>query len=444
MKENRALGNAAWLIACRVLQALLQLAVGMLCARYLGPANYGLLGYAASVCAFALPVMRLGFNETLVSEFVDHPKQEEEILGTALGLNLLSSLACMTAVTLFVSAVDRGDVQAILVCVLYSLSLLTGAMEMIRYWFQYRLLAKFSAVAGLAAYAMASAYRIGLLMGKRDVAWFALTGALEYGLTALLLAGIYLHRGHRFRFSWHRAGAMLRRSVPYIGASAMVVLFQNTDHIMLTAMAGPEENGIYTAAITCVTLGQFVYVAIVDSFRPGILACRQQKQLFDRRMTGLYGVILGLAAVQGIVLALAGPWLVQVLYGRDYLAAVPVLGILNVYFVFSCMGLARNVWILAREKQRYLWIINLSGAVLNIGLNLWWIPETGAMGAAAASLVTQIFANFVMGWILKPIRENNILLIRLLQPKALTDGIRSLLSGKETEENNVGTNGISG
>ena len=66
------------------------------------------------------------------------------------------------------------------------------------------------------------------------------------------------------------------------------------------------------------------------------------------------------------------------------------------------------------------------------------------MGAAAAYLVTQIFANFVMGWILKPIRENNILLIRLLQPKALTDGIRSLLSGKETEENNVGTNGISG
>ena len=85
--------------------------------------------------------MRLGFNETLVSEFVDHPKQEEEILGTALGLNLLSSLACMTAVTLFVSAVDRGDVQTILVCVLYSLSLLPGAMEMIRYWFQYRLLA---------------------------------------------------------------------------------------------------------------------------------------------------------------------------------------------------------------------------------------------------------------------------------------------------------------
>ena len=434
MKENRALGNAAWLIACRMVQALLQLAVGMLCAQYLGPANYGLLGYAASICAFALPVMRLGFNETLVSEFVEDPKQEDEILGTALVLNLLSSLACMGAVTLFVSAVGRGSTQTVLVCVLYSLSLLTGAMEMIRYWFQYRLLAKFSAVAALLGYAAAAAYRIMLLMGKQEVAWFALTGALEYGLTALLLTGIYLHRGHRFRFSRCRAGAMLRRSAPYIGASWMVVLFQSTDHIMLTAMAGPRENGIYTAAITCVTLGQFVYVAIVDSFRPGILACRRQKQQFDRKMTGLYGVILYLAAAQGIVFALAGRWLVALLYGRDYLAAVPVLGILNVYFVFSCMGLVRNVWILAREKQKYLWIINLSGAVLNIGLNLWWIPEAGALGAAAASLLTQIFANFVMGWILKPIRENNILLLRLLRPKVLLEGIQSLPGGIETEE----------
>ena len=39
MKGNPVLHNAAWIIGCRVIQSVLQLVVGMLCARYLGPAT---------------------------------------------------------------------------------------------------------------------------------------------------------------------------------------------------------------------------------------------------------------------------------------------------------------------------------------------------------------------------------------------------------------------
>lgn len=416
--------NAAWIIGCRVLQSLLQLVVGMRCARYLGPGNYGLLSYAGAVLAFALPFMRLGLNETLVKELTDHPGQDGQVMGTALGLNLLSAVVTMGLVLGAVTVLNPGDRETILVCGLYSLSLLTGAAEMIRYWFQYRLLASRSAVVTLIAYALVFGYRIGLLAAGKEVSWFALTNALDYGLIAIALMAIFLRRGYRFRFSRSLAREMLQRSCPYIGASLMVVLFQSTDRIMLTAMAGTRETGLYTAAVTCVTMGQFVYVAMVDSARPVILASREDGR-FRQQMSRLYGAVVYLAAAQGIVFTLAAEEIIRFLYGEAYLGAVPVLRILNGYFLFSCMGLVRNVWILAREKQRWLWRLNLAGAAVNILLNSWWIPTAGALGAAAASLLTQFFVNFLMGWLVRPIRETNILLLRGLNPVNLIKTISS-------------------
>jgi Na+-driven multidrug efflux pump len=92
------------------------------------------------------------------------------------------------------------------------------------------------------------------------------------------------------------------------------------------------------------------------------------------------------------------------------------------------MGSVRNVWILAEGKQRYLWIINLSGALTNVILNIVFIRLWGAEGAALASVITQMFTNFIIGLILKPIRHNNTLIIRSLHPKYLVDTIRSVVS----------------
>lgn len=420
--KHPVMKNAAWIIGCRIVQSLLQLVVGMLCARYLGPGNYGILSYAGAVLAFALPFMRLGLNETLVKELSDHPGQDGEIMGTALGMNLLSALVTMGMVLGAVSALNPGDKETILVCGLYSLSLLTGAVEMIRYWFQYRMLASRSAVVALLAYLLVSAYRIALLAAGKSVAWFALTNALDYGLMGGALVVLFLRRGYRFRFSPTRAREMLRRSAPYIGASLMVVLYQSTDRVMLTALAGARETGLYTAAVTCVTMGQFVYAAMVDSARPVILASREEEE-FQHRMSRLYGAVVYLAAAQGVVFTLAAEKIICLLYGEAYLEAVPVLRVLNGYFIFSCMGLVRNVWILAREKQRYLWRMNLAGAAVNILLNVWWIPGAGALGAAAASLLTQFFVNYLMGWLVRPIREANFLLLQGLNPVNLVQTI---------------------
>jgi O-antigen/teichoic acid export membrane protein len=76
---------------------------------------------------------------------------------------------------------------------------------------------------------------------------------------------------------------------------------------------------------------------------------------------------------------------------------------------------------LAEEKQKYLWIINLSGAVLNIIGNFILIPMMGIVGAAVASVATQFFTNWLLCFIIKPIRPTARLIGRGLNPMMLAD-----------------------
>ena len=68
-------------------------------------------------------------------------------------------------------------------------------------------------------------------------------------------------------------------------------------------------------------------------------------------------------------------------------------------------------------------MINLIGAILSIILNFVLIPIAGPAGAAIAAVFTQFFTNVILGFILKPIRKNNILLLKAFDYKV----IRSLI-----------------
>lgn len=50
------------------------------------------------------------------------------------------------------------------------------------------------------------------------------------------------------------------------------------------------------------------------------------------------------------------------------------------------------------------------------------------MGAALASLITQFFTNVIIGFIMKPIRYNNKIMLRSLDPRLLASSVRSVVT----------------
>ena len=362
---------------------------------------------------------KLGFDSTLVKELIDKPEKEGEILGTSLTLNFIASLISMLGVFVFVSVANAGEKVAIFVCVLYSLMLLFFVLEMMQYWFQYKLLSKYSSVVMLISYFCVSAYKIFLLMTEKSVYWFAVSHSIEYGIVGILLVLIYFKLGgQKFSFSKETAKKLLNRSKYYIVASLLVVVFQNVGVILLSNMSGYDETGYYTSALTSASVVQFVYTAIMDSYRPLILTSKKESvENYEKSISGLYSIMVYLSLAQSLVFAVFSKLIISVLYGSDFMSAVPVLRILVWFCPFSFMGTVRNIWLLAEEKQKELWKINLFGVVINIISNAILIPFAGACGAAIAAFITQFLMNFVLGFIFKPIKKNNELMMKGLNPK---------------------------
>lgn len=412
--KNKVFRNAGWIIICRVAQSVFSLIVTMLTARYLGPSNFGVINYASSIVAFVVPIMQLGLNNTLVREFVNDPENEGEIMGSAVMMSFCSAVLNVFFVIAFTFIVNAGEFETIVVCALYSILLLFQCFELFQYWFQSKYLSKYTSLTVFFAYAVVSVYKIYLLASGKSVYWFAVSNAIDYFLIAIALSILYKRLGgKKLKFSFKMAKKLFSNSRHYIVSGLMVTIFSQTDRIMLKNMVSDAATGYYSAAVTCAGLTSFVFAAIIDSARPSIFEARKDSvEKFEKRLTQLYSIILYLSLLQCIGITVLSKPIIQILYGAQYAPAISALRVIVWYTTFSYFGSVRNIWMLGEDKQKYLWIINLFGALGNVILNLILIPRFDIIGAAAASLITQILTNVVLTFIMKPIRKSNILMLR--------------------------------
>lgn len=428
-KRNSTTKNAMWIIACKIVQAFIAFIINMLSAKYLGPSNFGVLNYAISVAAFVLPIVELGFKSTLVREIIEHPDKEGETMGTALFFSFLSSLVCIMGICSFVAVANPNEPVTFIVCALYSITLSAQALELIQYWFQAKLISQYTSLTSLFAYIVVAGYKVYLLATEKSVYWFSVTYAMDYLIIAAILLFFYHRIGsQKLSVSFRRFREMFATSRYFIVSSLMVTIFAQTDKIMLKFLVNDEAVGIYSVAVNCAGMTSFVFAAIIDSIRPSVFENKKRDQkAYENSLIMGYSIIIWLSFAQSIFMSVFSKLIIDIMYGSQYTQSANVLRLIVWYTTFSYMGPVRNIWMIAENKQNYLWIINLSGAIANIVLNAIMIPFIGVMGAALASLITQIFTNVIIGFIMKPIKENNVLLVKALNPRVLIGAVKALV-----------------
>ena len=435
MEGKKVFKNATWIISVRIVQSLLNMVISMITARYLGPSNFGIINYAASIVAFFVPLMNLGLGNIMVQQIIMKPDDEGRVLGSALASCFVCGTLSVFGVLAFTSIANRGETETIIVCVLYSLSLVAEALEILIYWFQAKLLSKYTSLITLFSYVVVSLYKIFLLITGKSVRWFALSYVFDYliyGVGAL----IYYKKlgGSKLEFDWELLKKMINKSKYYIISGLMITVFAQTDRIMLNLMIDETATGLYSAAAVCAGMTAFVFAAIIDSVRPVIFeSIKNSEEEFQLNMARLYSIVIYFALAQCIGIAVLAKPIIYILYGADYMAAVPALRIVVWYSTFSYLGAVRNIWMLAKGKERLIWVIDLSGAIANVALNFTLIPKFGIVGASIASLCTQMFANVGMGFILKEVRPNNRIMMKSLNPVYLTDMIKKIVGDRRAK-----------
>lgn len=410
---NRVVSNAGWLVAGKIIQMAISLIVSLLTARYLGPSNYGLINYGAAYTGFFSSICTLGINSVIVKEFIDQPGKEGTILGTSLGLRIVSGFLSVVTILCISFVLDSGEPETIIVVALCSIGILFHVFEVFDYWFQSRLQAKKTAIAALAAYSITAAYKILLLILGKPVTYFALATSIDYLFVAVVLLFFYWKdKGGRLSFSWSYGKQILQKSCPYILAGLMVSIYAQTDKLMLKQYLDETAIGYYSTASALCGMWCFVLNAIITSLNTVIMEAHKNNPAQYLRMNRiLYSIVFWLSALVSVCFTIFGKLIIQLLYGDPYLPAVAPLRVITWYTAFSYLGVARNAWVVCENKQKYLTPIYISAAVANVVLNFVFIPLWGTVGAAFASLVAQIVTVMIAPFFIKGMRENSIMML---------------------------------
>ena len=414
--KGKMVQNAGWLIGAKVYQMVINLAVSMLMARYLGPSDFGLVNYAASFATLFTAICTLGIDSILVNELLNN-RANGKLLGSAIGLRLCSSALSVATIIGLAWVLNPNEPLTITVVAIYSISLIFQCFDTINLWFQSKLLSKVTAIVSAAGFTVTALYKTFLLITQKNVVWFAAAHAVEYSFVAILLLLAYYKnrpKDQSLRFSGKLGVQLLSKSYHFIISGMMIALYGQMDRVMLKAMIDETSAvGLYSCASTISSLWYFVLVAIIDSAKPVILEnYKKDKHAFETGLIRLYGVIIYLSALAAIGLSLLSKPLILLLFGKAYKDAWLALCILSCGTAFAYLGVARSIWLVPQGKQKYAKYIAACGAAGNLLLNLLLIPRFGFEGAAIATVATQIFNNFILGFLIPPIRENNILILK--------------------------------
>ena len=414
--KNRTVCNAAWLISGRLLNKAIVFLVGLLTARYLGPKNYGLVTYATAYTTFFASLCTLGINAIIIKNFVDHPDEVGQAIGTTLVLRAASSLLSAIMIIGIVSIVDRDEPLTILVVALSCIELLFHVFDTFKQWFQSRLESKYVAIATLLSTIATSTYKILILVAGKSVVWFALSLSVDYAVVAACLLLMYKKKkGPQLSFSVKKGKQLLSSSYSFIISGVMVAVFSGTDKLMLKQMLGEESVSYYTLAVSISMVASFVLEAVIQSMVPSVIeAYKKDKKLYEKRNRQLYAIVFYVAIAFSLTVCVFAEPIVYLCYGEAYAQMIMPLRIVVWYTAFSYLGGARSAWLVCENKQNYQNLLYAGAAVVNVLINYLLIPVLGPTGAAFATLVTQVFTTVALPAVFPPLRDNVKLILEAI------------------------------
>lgn len=381
-------------------------------ARMLGASELGIYSIVMAWSAFLVPLTSMGLNNIVVRQMVKHDNSHDAMtmlysaISIRLALGLLGGSLMLLAFYLLYPDMFAGN-TAIAIPTLFMLQAFFGFL-LFEFYLNYQGTFRSVAYIKSAISLLSFGAKLALLYSGFGIASLLLLTGIEFFVVGMAQYLIYRRKHQPFRenearwpgyhprwFNMQQAKQLLKRS-SWLWLSGIVsVIYLKIDIVMIGSMAGTEQAGIYAAASRLSELWYVFPATLAARYYPDMLKAHQQgwPQYFIKLRR--FAIMFFAAAFSiAVVMSLSAPWIISLLFGENFSAAVEVLRI-HIWagcFIFVRYLISQHLVITEQEPLSLL--SHGIGAVLNVGLNLWLIPKMGIVGAAWATLISYAYASF--------------------------------------------------
>lgn len=409
-------------------------------ARMLGASELGIYSIVMAWSAFLVPLTSMGLNNLVVRQMTKLPTGHEAMtmLYTAvsirLGLGLLGGALMLAAFYLLNPQLFSGHLSYA-IPLLFVLQAFFGFL-LFEFYLNYQGTFRSPAYAKSLISLFSFGIKLWLLYQGFGIASLLLLTALEFLIVGLAQYLIYRHKHQPFKeeqqrwpgynpryFSLTHGKLLLKRSAWLWVSGIVSVIYLKIDIVMLGSIAGTEQAGIYAAASRLSELWYVFPATLAVRYYPDMLKAYEaswQGYLLKLRRFAL--LFFSAALAIAVLMSLTAEWIIMLLFGEAFNAAVTVL---RIHIWAGCFIFVRYLigqHLVITEQEPLSLFSHGMGALINVLLNLWWIPAYGIVGAAWATLISYAYASFFFLFFAKSTRSQLWQLLTVKRPASTSNG----------------------
>lgn len=232
-----------------------------------------------------------------------------------------------------------------------------------------------------------------------EIEWFIYTQTLSYSITLLVAlfwvwqksAFVKMAYSHLFSF------AIIKQSAPYALLILLMTFYYRSDSVMLEKMLedGSSQAGYYAQAYRFFEAGNMVAYLFSVLLLPIFSKMIKAKQSLNSIIDISFKMMFAGAVILSVLCFQFGEEILNWRYHDLSHQSVHLFSVLMFCFVCISSTYVFGTLLTANGNLRVLNLLAGSAVVVNIGLNLLFIPKWQALGSAVASLITQLMVSVV-------------------------------------------------
>ncbi|MEK9564236.1 MAG: polysaccharide biosynthesis C-terminal domain-containing protein [Deltaproteobacteria bacterium] len=173
----------------------------------------------------------------------------------------------------------------------------------------------------------------------------------------------------------------------------LIQMYFRIDTAMIGYLVDEGEVALYNAAFVIVE-GSFFLPSLITAALIGSLS--QTDRFISSFQKGIK--ILGISGLLfGTLVSLLSVWFFNYFYPPEFNKAGNLLQLLSWAIPLVYLGTLMTQSLVALDKQKIYLLMTFFGLLINVILNLIWIPEFGATGAVWSTLITESFVPIACG-----------------------------------------------
>lgn len=192
----------------------------------------------------------------------------------------------------------------------------------------------------------------------------------------------------------------LKPIIVFFMSSIIITVYAQFDTIMLGLMRGDAEVGIYNAALKMKTVVLSVSTAVTSVLSPRMVVYVEKGENENFKELLVKSLRLSCVLLFPLVffVLLNTKDIILFVCGAEYLPAVPTLIVLMIcVFALMLTNIFGNHILISKNDEKRYSVSVFLGMWINLCLNRILIPKYASVGAAIATLVTEVFNVYWMG-----------------------------------------------